>query len=170
MINRQVTIIDRPRFRHRGVMLDTARHFLPVPIIKKNLVSFRNVHLNFLWGPLRMSWLTINWMSFIGTSSMINHFHLKAKPILTYHAQYALIIVRIIVPFNFINREHSHQIMCTHQQMLRMSSNMHDCWVFVSSLRFVIEKFSVQLWFDGLNNRLTLLVIHIPGVRLCLNC
>ncbi|CAF3928629.1 unnamed protein product, partial [Rotaria sordida] len=37
VINSSVTIIDSPRFQHRGVMLDTARHFLPVPIIKKNL-------------------------------------------------------------------------------------------------------------------------------------
>ncbi len=39
MINSSVNIIDSPRFRHRGVMLDTARHFLPISIIKKNLVS-----------------------------------------------------------------------------------------------------------------------------------
>lgn len=32
-------IIDSPRFRHRGVMFDSARHFLPVPVLKKNLVS-----------------------------------------------------------------------------------------------------------------------------------
>ena len=39
LINHEVNIVDSPRFRHRGVMLDTARHFLPVSIIKKNLVS-----------------------------------------------------------------------------------------------------------------------------------
>ncbi|CAF3467067.1 unnamed protein product, partial [Rotaria sp. Silwood2] len=37
VINNSVTVIDSPRFQHRGVMLDSARHFLPVPIIKKNL-------------------------------------------------------------------------------------------------------------------------------------
>ncbi|CAF0777561.1 unnamed protein product [Adineta steineri] len=37
VINSSVHIIDSPRFRHRGVMLDSARHFLPVSIIKKNL-------------------------------------------------------------------------------------------------------------------------------------
>ncbi|CAF2741185.1 unnamed protein product [Rotaria sp. Silwood2] len=37
VINDSVTVIDSPRFQHRGVMLDSARHFLPVPIIKKNL-------------------------------------------------------------------------------------------------------------------------------------
>jgi hypothetical protein len=40
VINSSVNIIDNPRFRHRGAMLDTARHFLPVSIIKKNLVNF----------------------------------------------------------------------------------------------------------------------------------
>jgi hypothetical protein len=40
LINHEVNIVDSPRFRHRGVMLDTSRHFLPVPIIKKNLVNF----------------------------------------------------------------------------------------------------------------------------------
>ncbi|CAF4499745.1 unnamed protein product [Rotaria socialis] len=37
VINDSVTLVDSPRFQHRGVMLDTARHFLPVSIIKKNL-------------------------------------------------------------------------------------------------------------------------------------
>ncbi|CAF1110759.1 unnamed protein product [Rotaria sordida] len=37
VINSSVDIIDSPRFRHRGAMLDSARHFLPVSIIKKNL-------------------------------------------------------------------------------------------------------------------------------------
>ena len=40
VINSSVTIVDSPRFRHRGVMLDSARHFIPVSIIKKNLVGF----------------------------------------------------------------------------------------------------------------------------------
>ncbi|XP_048777882.2 beta-hexosaminidase subunit beta-like isoform X2 [Ostrea edulis] len=33
----KTTIIDEPRFRYRGIMLDTARHFLPMPILLKNL-------------------------------------------------------------------------------------------------------------------------------------
>ncbi|CAF2083000.1 unnamed protein product [Rotaria magnacalcarata] len=37
VINDSVTIVDSPRFQHRGIMLDCARHFLPVSIIKKNL-------------------------------------------------------------------------------------------------------------------------------------
>ncbi|CAF1405841.1 unnamed protein product, partial [Rotaria sp. Silwood1] len=50
VINNSVTIIDSPRFQHRGVMLDTARHFLPVPIIKKNLDAMAYNKLNvFHW-------------------------------------------------------------------------------------------------------------------------
>ncbi|CAF0814156.1 unnamed protein product [Adineta ricciae] len=37
VINSTVSIVDGPRFHHRGVMLDSSRHFLPVSIIKKNL-------------------------------------------------------------------------------------------------------------------------------------
>ncbi|CAF1332276.1 unnamed protein product [Rotaria magnacalcarata] len=37
VINDSVAIIDSPRFQHRGVLLDSSRRFLPVPLIKKNL-------------------------------------------------------------------------------------------------------------------------------------
>ncbi len=30
-----VSIIDKPRYEHRGVMLDVGRHFMPVPFVKK---------------------------------------------------------------------------------------------------------------------------------------
>ncbi|XP_078670317.1 beta-hexosaminidase subunit beta-like [Branchiostoma floridae x Branchiostoma belcheri] len=44
------TISDEPRFRHRGVMLDTARHFLNVPYIKQNLDAIAYNKMNvFHW-------------------------------------------------------------------------------------------------------------------------
>ncbi|XP_061163844.1 beta-hexosaminidase subunit alpha-like [Saccostrea echinata] len=33
----KTTITDEPRFNHRGIMLDTARHYLPMSILLKNL-------------------------------------------------------------------------------------------------------------------------------------
>ncbi len=45
-----VTIEDKPRFRWRGLMIDTARHFEPVDVIKRNLDGMALVKLNvFHW-------------------------------------------------------------------------------------------------------------------------
>ncbi|CAI5494519.1 unnamed protein product, partial [Closterium sp. Naga37s-1] len=43
-----LTIHDRPRFPHRGVLLDTARHFHPVPFIERLLDSMSYAKLNVL--------------------------------------------------------------------------------------------------------------------------
>jgi hexosaminidase len=45
-----VTIQDRPRFPWRGLMIDVARHFMPVEVIKRNLDGMAAVKLNvFHW-------------------------------------------------------------------------------------------------------------------------
>jgi len=43
-----VHIEDRPRFPWRGLMIDAARHFVPVPVIERNLDAMTAVKLNVL--------------------------------------------------------------------------------------------------------------------------
>lgn len=43
-----VDINDRPRFRWRGLLLDASRHWMPVPVIKRNLDAMAAVKLNVL--------------------------------------------------------------------------------------------------------------------------
>lgn len=45
-----VTIDDKPRFPWRGLMIDSGRHFIPVPVIERNLDGMEAVKLNvFHW-------------------------------------------------------------------------------------------------------------------------
>ncbi len=45
-----VTVEDRPRFRWRGLMMDIARHFQPMEVVKRNLDAMAAVKLNvFHW-------------------------------------------------------------------------------------------------------------------------
>jgi hexosaminidase len=45
-----VTIDDQPRFPWRGLMIDVGRHFMPVPVIERNLDGMEAVKLNvFHW-------------------------------------------------------------------------------------------------------------------------
>jgi hexosaminidase len=43
-----VTIDDEPRFAWRGLMIDSGRHFMPVPVIERNLDGMEAVKLNVL--------------------------------------------------------------------------------------------------------------------------
>ena len=44
----EADITDQPRFAWRGLLIDAARHFLPVPVIKRNLDGMAAVKLNVL--------------------------------------------------------------------------------------------------------------------------
>lgn len=45
-----VTIDDKPRFPWRGLMIDSGRHFMPIPVIERNLDGMEAVKLNvFHW-------------------------------------------------------------------------------------------------------------------------
>ncbi len=45
-----VTIDDQPRFPWRGLMIDVGRHFMPIPVIERNLDGMKAVKLNvFHW-------------------------------------------------------------------------------------------------------------------------
>lgn len=44
----ETVIRDFPRFPHRGLMIDSARHFLPVPIIEQVMESMSYNKLNVL--------------------------------------------------------------------------------------------------------------------------
>ena len=45
-----VTIDDQPRFPWRGCMIDTGRHFMPIPVVERNLDGMEAVKLNvFHW-------------------------------------------------------------------------------------------------------------------------
>ena len=45
-----VTIDDKPRFPWRGLMIDVGRHFIPIPVIERNLDAMEAVKLNvFHW-------------------------------------------------------------------------------------------------------------------------
>ena len=43
-----VTIVDQPRFPWRGLMIDSGRHFMPVPVIERNIDGMEAVKLNVL--------------------------------------------------------------------------------------------------------------------------
>ncbi|WP_046245180.1 beta-N-acetylhexosaminidase [Hymenobacter terrenus] len=44
----EVDIVDQPRFAWRGLLIDAARHFMPVAVIKRNLDGMAAVKLNVL--------------------------------------------------------------------------------------------------------------------------
>lgn len=48
LLLRQARVLDRPAYPHRGLMLDTARHYLPLPDIRRTLDGMAASKLNVL--------------------------------------------------------------------------------------------------------------------------
>lgn len=48
LVGYSLSIADRPRFAWRGLMIDTARHFQPLPVLRRNLRGMEAVKLNVL--------------------------------------------------------------------------------------------------------------------------
>lgn len=44
----EITIFDRPRFPWRGLLIDVARHFMPIEVIKRNIDGLQAVKMNVL--------------------------------------------------------------------------------------------------------------------------
>jgi len=68
-------IDDAPRYRHRGVLMDTARHFLPLPIIKRLIDSMKLVKMNTL------HWHLVDEQSF--------PIEIPSRPLLAKHGAYS---------------------------------------------------------------------------------
>lgn len=80
VLNDSTVIVDKPRFAYRGLLVDTARHFIPVPILKKQIDSMAYNKLNVLhWlFEFKFNKKKQNFYYFIiGILLMINRFHLS---------------------------------------------------------------------------------------------
>lgn len=65
----EVEIQDQPRFPWRGLLIDAARHFMPVPVIKRNLDGMAAVKLNV------MHWHLADDQGFRVESKLLPKFH-----------------------------------------------------------------------------------------------
>uniref|UniRef100_H2YUW0 beta-N-acetylhexosaminidase n=1 Tax=Ciona savignyi TaxID=51511 RepID=H2YUW0_CIOSA len=73
MVANQTHIIDEPRYAHRGVLLDTARHFLPVNVILENLEAMSYNKFNVF------HWHIVDAQSFPYVSTVYPNLHLKGS-------------------------------------------------------------------------------------------
>jgi hexosaminidase len=62
-IKNSVTIRDQPRFPYRGILIDTARHFIPIPVLKKQIDAMAYNKFNVLHWLIILIYICINFIS-----------------------------------------------------------------------------------------------------------
>jgi len=95
----EVDIQDQPRFAWRGLSIDAARHFLPVPVIKRNLDAMAAVKLNVLhWHLTDDQGFRIESKAFprlhqVGSTDGLYYTHDEVREVLAYAAARGIRVV-----------------------------------------------------------------------------
>jgi hexosaminidase len=108
VINDSTEITDFPRFSYRGVLIDTARHFIPLPILKKVIckkktIFFSSFNNYFLKQISAMAYNKFNVFHWHIVDDQSFPFESKKYPNLTKNVNKRLLYIsKIILILNFI--------------------------------------------------------------------